>query len=314
MRSETYHTPGTVVLNLEIPSGEILLEAGDTDHTHVELEALSKKEAMQELVDSSRIDQLRRGDGHEIVVEVKPRRGIYFGWSEGPEIRAGGPDIRLRITCPRGAELDIRTKSADVRAHGEFGTVDIKTASGDISVEDTRGDARVKTASGDVHFHDVKGRLDVKSASGDLHADSVAGAASVQLVSGDVLIGNAGDSVAANTVSGDQRLEAVVQGRVELRAISGDISVGIQRGSRLFVDANTVSGSTSSELELGDAPEGDAPAEGPLVELFAKTVSGDIRIERAPAPAAPAAPPAPVAPAPAAPAPAAQTTELSERA
>lgn len=295
MRSETYHTPGTVVLNLEIPSGEIVLDASDTNDTHVELEALSKKEAMQELVNESRIDQLRRGDGHEIVVEVKPRRGIYFSWGEGPEIRHGGPDIRLRVTCPRGADLDIRTKSADVRAHGEFGTVDIKTASGDISVEDTGGDVRVKTASGDVHFHDVKGRLDVKSASGDLHADSVAGAASVQLVSGDVLIGDAGDSVTANTVSGDQRLEAVVQGRMELRAISGDISVGIRRGSRLFVDANTVSGSTSSELELGDAPESDAPAEGPLVELFAKTVSGDVRIERAPAPAP-------------------QTTELSEHA
>lgn len=295
MRSETFHTPGSVVLNLEIPSGEIILEAGDTEDTHVELEALSKKEAMHELVNEARIDQLRRGDGHEIVVEVKPRRGIYLSWGEGPEIRHGGPDIRLRVTCPRGADLDIRTKSADIRARGEFGTVDVKTASGDISVEDAGGDARVKTASGDVHFHDVKGRLDVKSASGDLHADSVAGAAIVQLVSGDVLIGDAGDSVTANTVSGDQRLEAVVQGRMELRAISGDISVGIRRGSRLFVDANTVSGSTSSELELGDTPEQEPSAEGPLVELFAKTVSGDVRIERAPAPAA-------------------QTTELSEHA
>jgi hypothetical protein len=39
-----------------------------------------------------------------------------------------------------------------------------------------------------------------------------------------------------------------------------------------------MSGDTSSELELGDAPsEGD----GPLVELKAKTMSGDIEIRRA---------------------------------
>jgi hypothetical protein len=71
-----------------------------------------------------------------------------------------------------------------------------------------------------------------------------------------------------------------------VRAVSGDISIGIRRGSRVFIDANTVSGSTSSEFELSDAPAAPADvAEGPLVEVFAKTVSGDVRLERAPAPA-----------------------------
>ena len=49
-----------------------------------------------------------------------------------------------------------------------------------------------------------------------------------------------------------------------------------------------MSGSTTSELELGDAPapseEPGATPQGPLVELFVKTVSGNMRIERAPAP------------------------------
>jgi hypothetical protein len=67
---------------------------------------------------------------------------------------------------------------------------------------------------------------------------------------------------------------------MELRAISGDIGVGIRRGSRLYVDANTLSGSTSSDVELADAPGQEGDGETPLVELFAKTVSGDVRIER----------------------------------
>ena len=91
-------------------------------------------------------------------------------------------------------------------------------------------------------------------------------------------------SVSANTVSGDQRIEAVQQGRVDVKAISGDVRVGIRSGSRFYVDANTVSGDTSSEFELGDAPaQEDANPDAPLVEVFAKTVSGDVRIERAPA-------------------------------
>ena len=142
------------------------------------------------------------------------------------------------------------------------------------------------SASGDAHVDTVDGSLDVKSASGDLHVGSVARDSNIQLVSGDAYIREADDSISANTVSGDQRYEAVLKGRLELRAISGDVSVGIRRGSRVFVDANTVSGSTSSEFELGDAPQDVPPADGeiPLVEVFAKTVSGDVRIERAPAP------------------------------
>src|SRR6266540_744871 len=205
MRRETYSTPGAVRLNLEIPAGRIEVETSNTDETRVELEALGGNEFIRELVESARIELLRRGDGHEVVVEVKMRHGFWISFGRGP-------DLRLRVSCPHGAELDVRTKSADLQAHGEYSTVDVKTASGDVSIQQARADVRVKTASGDVHIRD------------------------------------AGDSITANTISGDQRLEAVFRGRMDLRAVSGDISVGVRRGSRVFVDANTVSGSTVSEL------------------------------------------------------------------
>jgi Toastrack DUF4097 len=262
MRSETYSTPGAVRLNLEVPAGRIEIETANTDETRVELEALGGNEAIRELVESARIELVRRGDGHEVLVEMKMRHGFWISFGRGP-------DLRLRVSCPHGAELDVRTKSADLQANGEYSTVDVKTASGDVSIQQARADVRVKTASGDV----------------DLHVGNLAGEANIQLVSGDVHIREAGDSITANTISGDQRLEAVFRGRMDLRAVSGDISVGVRRGSRVFVDANTVSGSTISELDLSDAPgEPSSSGESPLVELFAKTVSGDVRIERAPAP------------------------------
>jgi hypothetical protein len=88
-------------------------------------------------------------------------------------------------------------------------------------------------------------------------------------------------------VSGDQRVEAVLGGTVEANAISGDVYVGVRRGSRVYVDANTVSGSTSSEFDLSDAPAdaGEPDPDAPMVEVRAKTVSGDIMLARAPAPA-----------------------------
>ena len=281
MRRETFHTPGDVRLNLDLPAGKIEIESADTDDTHVELEAFSANEQVREMVETARIEEVRRGDGHEVIVQVRTRHGVWISFSRGPDVRLGTPEMRLRVRCPRGAELEVRTKSADIEARGDYGRADVKTASGDVSVE--RGaQADVKTASGDVHVERIDGTLDVKSASGDVAVGAVEGPATIQLVSGDLWVREANESLSANTVSGDQRIEAVGQGRVELKAISGDISVGVRRGTRLFVDANTVSGSTSSEVELGDSPADDGPEEGPLVEVFAKTVSGDVRIERAP--------------------------------
>jgi hypothetical protein len=281
MRSETYSTPGPLRLNLEIPAGEIEVVTGNTDETRVELEAVANNDAIRELVENSRIELVKRGEGHEVVVEAKSRHGIFISLSRGPDIRFGGPDVRLRITCPNGADLDVRTKSADLRARGEYGTVDIKTASGDTQIEKANGTTRIKTASGDVHIDDVASSLDVQSVSGDLHVGAVHGDIRAQLVSGDVHVRDAGGSISTNTVSGDQRFEGVQRGRIELKAISGDVTVGVRTGARVYVDANTVSGSTSSEFELSDTPAAAPAPDAPLVELFVKTVSGDVRIERA---------------------------------
>ena len=60
MRRETFSTPGEVRLNLEIPAGQIEIETSNTDETHVELEALTKADAIRELVDQSRVELVRR--------------------------------------------------------------------------------------------------------------------------------------------------------------------------------------------------------------------------------------------------------------
>ena len=63
-----------------------------------------------------------------------------------------------------------------------------------------------------------------------------------------------------------------------LRSASGDVLVGIRRGSRVFVDARSASGEMDSELQLDDH---EPATDGPLVEVDAVTASGDVRIVRA---------------------------------
>jgi len=271
-----FDTPGPLRLALEIPIGQVEIESVEGSTTHVDLDGSAD---VRDLIEAARVELGQRGAGQELRVEVRRRSGFFISFGHQPE-------LRLRIACPVGAEISVESKSADVRTRGRSGAVDIKTASGDVSLDEVAGDARVKTASGDVSLWEGHGLTQVQSASGDVALQRVHGEAIVQAVSGDVWIREADSSVRANTVSGDQRLEAVQDGNVESQSVSGDVLIGIRRGSRVFVDANTISGDTSSELELTDAPASDEPAaDAPTVEVRAKTVSGDIAIIRAAAPA-----------------------------
>ncbi len=276
MLTETYETPGALLLNLAIPAGQIEIDTAPGDSTRVELDATT--DSARELLQHTRIELRDRGSGgHEVIVEVPSSRSSFF-------ISFGrGPDFRLRVTCPPGAELDVQTKTADVHGRGTFGNAVVRSASGDIGLGEIHGDARIKTASGDVSLDEVYGTTSVNTASGDLALQRARGRVSGQLVSGDIWVRDALESVVLNTVSGDIRLDAVVEGAIEVNAISGDILIGVRRGSRVYVDCNTISGSMSSELELSDSPA-ETSEPGPQVEIRGKTVSGDVGLVRAAAP------------------------------
>jgi len=265
-----FHVEGTPQLDIRLASGEIQIDPSLDGRVEVQL--VANDEESQRLVDDARIE--RQGD--TIVVDVPNKRG---GFSLGGMFGRSG--VSCLVRCPQGTVVAASTKSADLRARGTIGGLTMRTASGDVEAFEATGDVNVKSASGDFSARIVGGRLNVQSASGDIELGTVRGEASVQTASGDVRIDAADGGVHLTAVSGDVDLGAVVRGDVAVQAVSGDVTIGVRRGSRVYLDCNTLSGDTSSELEVqSDAPAGD----GPLVEIRAKTVSGDIRITRAPAP------------------------------
>jgi DUF4097 and DUF4098 domain-containing protein YvlB len=263
-----------VELEVRLSSGEVTIDPSLDGRVEVELTA--HDDDSQRLVDEARVELQDRSDRQRVIVEVPQKRG-GFSFSFG---RQG---ITCRVRCPEGSVVTTKTKSADLTVRGTIGSVSFTTASGDLDLDRVSGGVNAKSASGDVSAREIGGDVSIQSASGDVSLEVVRGAASVTSVSGDVRIDEAYDDLNANTVSGDQKHSAVMRGRVAAQSVSGDVSIGVRRGSKVFLDCNTLSGDTSSELELtGDAPDGD----GPLVVIKAKTVSGDIQITRAPAPAA----------------------------
>jgi DUF4097 and DUF4098 domain-containing protein YvlB len=123
----------------------------------------------------------------------------------------------------------------------------------------------------------VAGDAKTQTASGDIEIERLGGAGKLQSASGDISVGEAAGSLKVSTASGDQEIRSVEAGEVALQTASGDIEVGIKRGTKVFIDARSMSGDTSSDLDVGDAlPDGD----GPVVEVKATAMSGDIRIRR----------------------------------
>ena len=80
------------------------------------------------------------------------------------------------------------------------------------------------------------------------------------------------------TASGDQQVRSVAEGRVDLTSASGDIRVGVKQGSRVWVDARSMSGDVSSDIELDDEASG---GDGTQVEVKVTAMSGDVEVVRA---------------------------------
>lgn len=265
----TYSTAGALELDLRLPAGDIEVQTHDAATTSVQLEPLRTDEATLEAIAAARVELVELGAGAQRLTVVVEERRRSFG---------GSPEVRIRVRCPHGARVEATSQAADVEARGRFGSARVKTVSGDVSIETVEGDAAVKTTSGDVDVREIGGTAELGTVSGDLSLSTLHGDGRFDLVSGDLDVGQAAGSVTAGSVSGDQRIGAVTQGAVMLRSVSGDIEVGIRSGSRLWVDAKAQSGDTTSELELSGDPGAD---DGPLVELRATSVSGDVRVVRA---------------------------------
>jgi DUF4097 and DUF4098 domain-containing protein YvlB len=274
MRRESFETLGEVTLDIRLPEGTVELEtAAGLTTTEVELDARGNDDEVRELLEDARIELREQRGGHEVIAHVGDRRRVGFGfWRK--------VHVRLSIRVPEGANVRAEVASADIRGRGRFGSVEAEAASGDVEFDQIAAEAKASAASGDVSLQSVGGAATVNTASGDVELGRIDGELSVKTASGDVAVEEAGSRVKVKTASGDQRIAAVTVGTVELQSASGDIKVGIRQGSNVWVDARAMSGDLSSELELEDeAPADDAP----LVELRATSMSGDVKVVRAPA-------------------------------
>jgi hypothetical protein len=268
-----FETPGSVSLQVKLPSGRVLVATGDESRTTVEVVAVGRRG--QDAIEEVEVTMEERLGRYVVKVEQKDR----FRW--GPIQITWGGDFECRITCPAGSDLDLSGGSTDLRADGELGEVSVRTASGDIKLGSVLRELEVKTASGDIDVATVGAEASLVTVSGDVLLGRSDVALTARSVSGDVMIGGSAGELGVSTTSGDVDVKAVSAGDVRVQTVSGDVRVGIARGTRTWIDAASVSGRLESELGLEDQEPASEEGIEPVVPMHVKTVSGDVSIVRA---------------------------------
>ena len=183
--------------------------------------------------------------------------------------------VKINIKVPTGSNATVKSSSAAVLCNGDFLRTSLTSASGSLTVASANS-VKANTASGEIRVYDCTESASANSASGDIQFDRVGGDASAKSVSGDIRMGHIGASVSANSVSGDISVDSVHGNSCRLKTVSGSIAIGIPSGTGVWMDLNSVSGTTSSDLAVGDLP-GDSDA---TLNLRANSVSGNIDLFR----------------------------------
>lgn len=275
MVSGRYELPPGYTLRITSSSGDITViaeERGD-----VEAPGDARVEARSGDQTPEQRDKPRHRKGplrslHRLVKGVVRGDILYGGGGRtpGPVLkirspRGGSRDLEVR--CPVGTPVSVGTISGDVRLHGDFGPATVTTASGNVSVEraaalDARsisgdlevdccsGTCRLNTKSGYIEAGDT-GPAEAATVSGYIRLQRTAGGVTVRTVSGSVELGTDGtEPVNVRTVSGGitvkvprERLPAV-----RLRSLSGMISCDCLQGSDFPLDVTSVSGKIEVEL------------------------------------------------------------------
>jgi DUF4097 and DUF4098 domain-containing protein YvlB len=257
-------TPVTIALRVQ--GGHVEITAEERSTIEVEVTPLNGSDHSREAADRTRVVL----EDDTLLVQVPG--SDYWQWRRSPKL-----DITIRV--PAGSALAGKSAAADVRAAGVYSVVQLNVASADVEIDQVTGDALLDAASGDLSIARVGGGLRIKSSSGTLRIGDVNGDVMADTASGNIHMASGNGSLKAKSASGDIEVGLLREGVAKISTASGDVRVGIATGTGVWLDLDTASGKSTSDLTShGDVPPSDKPTN---LELRVRTASGDIHVHRA---------------------------------
>ena len=182
-------------------------------------------------------------DRQDLEVEPPDRRVELEHGGRVVDVRSRSSNLEIR--CPRGIDVSIGAISGHVRLAGEFGSVKVSAVSGHIEVDSTQGDVDVRAVSGHLSVKACGGRCKLNTKSGRITVGRVEKEAHASTISGNVELGTAGGGdVEVKTISGRVTVRVVGERhpRVRMRSFSGKTVCDCPQGSDFEVRASSLSG------------------------------------------------------------------------
>jgi DUF4097 and DUF4098 domain-containing protein YvlB len=247
-RNETFAVTQRIDLDIHVTAGSVVVRSGELGTVEVSVDSPTAESFdISQLGDSVFVRQGRRGRSARVVVDV-----------------------------PTGTDVAVKGTSVDVSCRGALGSLQVRAVSGDVEADDVvRAD--VSVASGDARIGLIRDAATFNAASGDVAVQSVGGRLAVVLRSGDVRVDDLAGDAEIETVSGDVTLRRFGGSSLAVRTVSGNMRVALPSGIRVQPEISTMSGKVDLPQPAPKASAGERRS----VRLRLRSVSGDIRIERA---------------------------------
>jgi hypothetical protein len=277
-----FATPNPISVTVEVYAGDLQIVATDRTDTVVELRPTN--EADESDVKAAEQTRVEHADG-ALTIRGPRSRGMDFS----KKTRS----VDIRIELPAGSQLHGHLTAGDLRTTGELGECRFRSSVGHlrldrtgplrlstlgrIAVEAVAGDADVSTSSGRIQVGDVDGALVVKNSNGDTEIGAVSGELRARSANGDITVDRVGGKADVKTSNGTIRVGRVERDSVTLNTSSGDLEIGVAKGTAAWLDLKTGHGRVRNELD--DAGPGPRDSDE-TVEVRAHTSFGDITVRR----------------------------------
>lgn len=258
---------GPITVVAKLPAGSLQIVGAESDVATVIVEPYDPQD--QSAADNTRVEM--RGD--TLHVEAPPT-GRGWGLRRTPR-------LWVKITLPVDSSVQAVVSSAEFTCQGRLTGGDLRTSSGSCVLDEFTDKVTVGTASGDVRVGRVGGSLRVHGASSSISVGE-ARHADLHTASGSVRIDRGEGVMSVKTASGSVQIGEIGRGEVDVRNASGDVSIGVLAGTGVWMDLNTLSGRTTSDLTVSAAP----PEGEPDLTVRVSTMSGNISLHRVGQPAA----------------------------
>jgi Putative adhesin len=175
---------------------------------------------------------------------------------ERVEVTGEGNRTSVRVILPQGQHWGRRDGEAHLVIHVPTNSsIAASLVSSDLRVSAVRGGLELRTVSGNISG-EGGGDVHANAVSGDIHLTAnSAKVIEVKAISGNIVLTGGNADIEATTVSGDAHLTLGTVSRARLKTVSGELSATLAATADAQIEGESVSGDV--RLDFASAPAAD---------------------------------------------------------